>query len=177
MQVLGLCRFSNPAGGVFQRLHKTVKERCVYLYDPVRLGARFNSFKTIALPSIRGQADKDFRFLRLVGNTLPTALKEWLLEMTADVQKVEIIKKQIRPYQQVAQEFINSTRDPKPLLCAQFRLDDDNAACVEFVEDVKTVSERAHGLLEYNGKFAVDFNSEFAATASAEGLKTTLVQR
>ena len=40
-----------------------------------------------------------------------------------------------------------------------------------------SVSKRTRGMSEYNGKFAVDFNSGFAATAGAEGLKTTLLQR
>ena len=96
--------------------------------------------------------------------------------MTSDVLQVEIIERLSWPYRQNAQELINSIRDPEAFPCAQFRLDDDDAVGVEFFADLRTVSEPAHGLFEYNGKFAVDFNIGFAPTASAEGLKTTFLE-
>ena len=33
MQVIGICRFSYPAEGGFQRLHESLEERCAYMYE------------------------------------------------------------------------------------------------------------------------------------------------
>lgn len=37
MQVIGICRFSYPAEGGFERLHESLEERCSYLYEDERL--------------------------------------------------------------------------------------------------------------------------------------------
>ena len=57
MQVIGICRFSYPAEGGFQRLHESLEERCAYLYEDERLNKRFATLETVTLPSIRAQTD------------------------------------------------------------------------------------------------------------------------
>lgn len=53
MQVIGICRFSYPAEGGFQRLHESLEERCAYLYEDERLNKRFATLETVTLSSIR----------------------------------------------------------------------------------------------------------------------------
>lgn len=50
MQVIGICRFSYPAEGGFQRLHESLEERCAYLYEDERLNKRFSTLETVTLP-------------------------------------------------------------------------------------------------------------------------------
>ncbi|MEL0286791.1 MAG: glycosyltransferase, partial [Paracoccaceae bacterium] len=120
MQVIGICRFSYPAEGGVQREHKSLEERCAYLYDPTRLNVRFNCLETLTLPSIRGQSDADFTFAILIGDSLPEAAKDRLKTLTADIPQVQIIERESGPYRQITQEVIDSLRLPDAELCAQF---------------------------------------------------------
>ena len=68
MQVIGLCRFSYPALGGFQREHETIEQRKAFLYDEARLKHRLRLFQAFNLPSILAQTDTDFQYLILVGD-------------------------------------------------------------------------------------------------------------
>ena len=82
MQVIGLCRFSYPALGGFQRAHENIEQRKAYLYSKTRLQNRLRLFQCINLPSIVGQTDPDFTYLILTGDDLPEWALERLLELT-----------------------------------------------------------------------------------------------
>ena len=92
-----------PSGGGVQREHKSLEERCAYLYDPTRLNVRFNCLETLTLPSIRGQSDADFTFAILIGDSLPEAAKDRLKTLTADIPQVQIIERESGPYRRITQ--------------------------------------------------------------------------
>ena len=96
----------------------------------------FNCLETLTLPSIRGQSDADFTFAILIGDSLPEAAKDRLKTLTADIPQVQIIECESGPYQQITQAVIDSLRLPDAELCPQFRLDDDDAVSLQFVEDI-----------------------------------------
>ena len=175
MQVIGICRFSYPAEGGVQREHKSLEERCAYLHDPTRLNVRFNCLETLTLPSIRGQSDADFTFAILIGDSLPEAAKDRLKTLTADIPQVQIIERESGPYRQITQEVVDSLRLPDAELCAQFRLNDDDAVGLQFVEDIRTVTEKSSGLLDFGGKMALDFSTGFAVRPGKDGLRAALL--
>ena len=137
----------------------------------------FNCLETLTLPSIRGQSDADFTFAILIGDSLPEAAKDRLKTLTADIPQVQIIERESGPYRQITQEVVDSLRLPDAELCAQFRLDDDDAVGLQFVEDIRTVTEKSSGLLDFGGKMAVDFSTGFAVRPGKDGLRAALLHQ
>ena len=91
MQVIGLCRFSYPALGGFQREHETIEQRKAFLYNEARLKHRLRLFQAFKLPSILAQTDRNFQYLILVGDDLPTWARAQLDDLTAAVDHIKIL--------------------------------------------------------------------------------------
>lgn len=177
MQVIGICRLSYPAEGGFQRLHECLEERCAYLYEDERLNKRFATLETVTLPSIRSQTDKDFSFFVFIGSSLPQASKDRIYAAVRDIPQVQIIEREPGPYRTEMQSIFDEVRNPDAEICAQFRLDDDDAVGVDFVKDLRIAARRSQSILNYSGKIAIDFSSGFAATFTDRGVKLALIQK
>ena len=177
MQILGICRFSYPAMGGFQIEHDSIEARCRYLYAPERLNMRFSCFETLTLPSIRAQSDPNFTFAILIGDSLPRHAKDRLYAMTAHVPQIKIVERPSGPYRQVAQEVINSVRNWEAPICAQFRLDDDDAVHLDFIAELREAITHHKELFRYGRRFAIDFCSGYAVTPGRTGLKAAAVKQ
>jgi len=177
MQVLGLCRFSWPAIGGFQITHDTPQERARYLYAPARLEERFAYFESFTLPSLRGQTDPDFTLVVVIGPDLPEAPQRRLRALLASLPQAVV---QVHPpgqHRPVMQDAINAARRWDKRRCIQFRMDDDDAVNLRFVERLRAVTEDALPLIARHPAFAIDFNRGHVARPGAEGLHTEAVQR
>lgn len=169
MQVIGLCRFSYPAVGGFQVEHDTFEDRVAYLYDPARLEERFRTFQAFTLPALRAQTDPDFTFLVIIGDTLPHAYRDRLHGLLADMPQAVIQAHPPRPHRQVMQEAINAVRRGKgPSL--QFRMDDDDAVAVNYVDLLRDAARDVKGLLRNHRHIAIDFNQGFIARPGPDGI-------
>ena len=177
MQILGICRFSYPAVGGFQNEHNTVEARCNYLYSQERLNMRFSAFETFTLPSIRSQSDPNFTFAVLIGDSLPRHAKDRLYEVTANVPQIKIVERPSGPYRQVAQEVVNSVRNWEAPICAQFRLDDDDAVHLDFIAELRQVITHNQELFRYGRRFAIDFCSGYAVIPGRKGIKAAVVKQ
>ena len=177
MQILGICRFSYPAVGGFQNQHDTIEARCDYLYSPERLNMRFSAFETLTLPSIRSQSDPNFTFAILIGDNLPRHAKDRLYALTANVPQKKIVERPSGPYRQVAQEVVNSVRNWEAPICAQFRLDDDDAVHLDFISELRQVIPHNKELFRYGRRFAIDFCSGYAVLPGRTGIKAAAVKQ
>jgi len=85
--IVGICRFSflgkcdwaettGPDGGD----PALMARRRAMLYAGERLARRFAAFETLCLPSVRAQADPDFRFWLLTSPEMP---REWMERLRA----------------------------------------------------------------------------------------------
>lgn len=174
-QVIGLCRFSYPALGGFQRQHDTPQDRARFLYHPDRLEERFRLFESITLPSIRGQTDPDFRFLVVIGDDFPQRGR--LEALLADVPQAVIRAYPPRRHREVMREAINTLRDPVAPLSIQFRLDDDDAVNLRFVERLRGVTRDCRPLFMGNLKTGIDFTRGHVVRASHTGIEAEGVTR
>jgi len=174
-QVIGLCRFSYPALGGFQRQHDSPQDRARFLYDPARLDERFRLFETVTLPGIRGQTDPDFTFLVVIGEDFPR--RDRLEALLEDVPQAVIRAYPPRPHREVMREAINTLRDPDAPLSIQFRLDDDDGVNLRFVERLRGVTRSCRPLFLQNLKVAVDFNRGHVLRASDRGIEAEAVIR
>ena len=171
MQVIGLCRFSYPAEGGFQVEHGTIAERIAFLYDPARLEERFRTFESFTLPALRAQTDADFTFLVVIGDTLPAPFRARLADLLADMPQARLLARPPGPHRQVMQEVINDHRTGKgPSL--QFRMDDDDAVAVSYVEKLRAAARDIRGLLRNHRHVAIDFSQGHIARPGPFGIAT-----
>ncbi|NCX08570.1 MAG: hypothetical protein EBW37_11535 [Rhodobacteraceae bacterium] len=139
MQVIGLCRFSYPALGGFQREHETIEQRKAFLYDEAHLKHRLRLFRAFNLPSILAQTDTDFQYLILVGNDLPVWARDQLNDLTKWADHIKILPYPSHPHRQIAEQVILDHLDVAHAHSIQFRLDDD-AVHRTFIERLKTTA-------------------------------------
>lgn len=168
VEVLGICRFSWPGLGGFQTAHATLAERIAALHAPARLDARFRFFEGFTLPSLRAQTDPDFTFGVLIGEGFPA--RDRLAALLADVPQAVILERPPGPHRAVLREVAGALRRHPDRVCAQFRLDDDDAVGVHFVARLRAAAGHA-ALFEERGFYAVDFNHGWQATAGPEGIR------
>lgn len=173
MQVLGLCRFSVPSLGGFQVEHVSLEARRAMLYDPARLDLRTLWFEHVTLPSIRAQRDGDFVFVLMVGEDLPDPWRTRLARMVADVPQVRIVAAPPGQHRRICAEVVRAQVDPSAELVAEFRLDDDDAVAVDFVERVRQEAGALRSLFHRHGNAALDFSRGVVLEAGPEGVEVT----
>lgn len=176
-QVIGLCRFSYPAIGGFQIAHADAAERARHLYDPARLEARFRFFECVTLPCLHAQTDPDFTFLVVIGDDLPLRARERLFALLSELPQAVIQAHAPGPHRKVMQQAINRARGDSARPCLQFRLDDDDAVNLRFVERLREVAGDAHALAAQHRLLAIDFNHGHLLRPAAEGLRAAAVKR
>lgn len=158
MQVLGLCRFSYPCQGGFQIDHDTIADRIAFLFAPERLEERFALFETLHLPAIRAQTDPDFTYLVVTGEQLPPPYMDRLKALLVDIPQAILLPMPPMNHRDAMGLAIKAHIDHADGCTAQFRLDDDDAVAVDFVEKIRASWDDTKSFF-YRDKFvAVDFN-------------------
>ncbi len=173
MQVIGLCRFSYPGEGGFQVEHETLQDRIDYLYAPERMEERFRTFETITLPPLRAQTDSDFTFLIVIGHSLPDRYRDRLEALVADIPQVALQSHAPGPHRKVMQAAINLVRRDSRDPCLQFRMDDDDAVAVTYVEKLREAAQDLRKLSRRHRHVAIDFNQGYIARPGPSGLEVT----
>ncbi|MGV6850394.1 MAG: putative rhamnosyl transferase [Marinibacterium sp.] len=176
MQVIGLCRFSYAGEGGFQVEHDTIEERESYLFDPARLETRLRTFECFTLPSLKAQTDPDFTLAIVTGTGLPGPARARLEALAADLPQARILVCPPGPHRRVMQGAINSIRRGKgPSL--QFRMDDDDAVSVHFVERLRAAARDVRPLLHRVRHVAIDFNRGYVARPGPDGIAAAPINR
>ena len=159
IQMLGLCRFSYPSEvGAFRHTAQTMDELRAELYGRKRMATRFFFFEQIVLPALKVQTDPNFTLLLLAGDQMPDEHKERLRSLCSSVPQIEIVfAKEGRVHREICREVMVDHRDPSADIVAEFRIDDDDAVAVDFIEMGRSVIEASYGLSDQNGMLCVDF--------------------
>ncbi len=173
MQVIGLCRMSYPALGGFQTEHETTEERVRFLYAPERMAARLRAFEAFTLPALRAQTDPDFTLVVVIGDDLPQPWRGRIEGLLSTLPQAVIRALPPGRHRSVMQEVINEARDGRP--CLQFRMDDDDAVSVRFVEKARAAAAAAFGTRHRLA--AVDFTRGHSARPCAAGIEAEAVAR
>lgn len=170
MQVIGLCRFSYPALGGFQVEHDSPQARAAFLYAPERMEERFRTFAALTLPPLRAQTDPDFTLAIVVGEAMPEPLLARLLDLVEDMPQAVIIPRPPGRHREVMREVINLVREDRPLPSLQFRMDDDDAVSVRFVERLRAAGRDVAPVLARHRYVGIDFNTGFIARIGRKGI-------
>lgn len=177
MQVIGLCRFSYPAIGGFQVEHNSLEERMTFLYDRTRMEERFSLLETVTLPALKAQTDPEFNFVILIGDSLPTTYEARLRVLCADIPQITIRVEAPAQHRPLVRRVFNEARHDMSAPCLQFRLDDDDAVALDFVENLRKTARTSAALLAQHPYFAFDFNNGFLLRMDPDGLKAAEVIR
>lgn len=178
LQVLGLLRWSYPSNGeAFALEGETLEARRAELYADARLEERMFYLEHVILPCLAAQTDQNFRVVMLLGDRLPLKWRARVLEAVSKVRQVKpVFEAEGEQHRLVCRLAMMSHRNPEAGAVAEFRLDDDDAICVDFVEQVRRVYRQNRQLMNRQGKFCVDFVKGFGMTTGAEGVTLTPVQ-
>ncbi len=173
VQALGLCRWNYPsAPGAFQRDAQGGLEAIrAELYDPARLALRLFFLDHVVLPCLRAQTDPDFTVILLMGDQLPHETRAQVLEMIADIPQIRpVFAPEGQPHQDICRQVMQDAREPEARTVAEFRIDDDDAVAVDFIERTRDMFLRTKALFRSGGKLALDFNRGFILRTGHDGL-------
>ena len=170
MEVIGLCRFSYSGIGGFQVEHGSVQERMDYLYQPDRMEERFRTFEGMTLPSLKRQTDPDFTLLIVIGDSLSAEHRSRLQSLVSDLPQAVIKSYAPGPHRKVMQSAINDVRRFDGSPCLQFRMDDDDAVALSFVQKLRAVANDLRAFAGRHRHIAIDFNQGFIVRPGPLGL-------
>lgn len=174
VQVQGLCRWSYPSSsGAFKKEPDNADLTALrtHLYAPERLDLRLFFLEYVMLPALRAQTDKDFTLHLLMGDQLPQTYKQKVLALVADVPQIHpVFAPEGQSHQKICRQIMVDGRDQSGRIVAEFRLDDDDAVSVDFVELVRDNFFRVKGIWRHGGKLALDFNKGYILNVSRKGL-------
>lgn len=175
--VIGLCRFSYPGLGGFQRDRATPEAQARYLYHPARLDERFRLFEAVTLPSLRAQSDQDFTFLVVIGQDFPSERLARLQALLADMPQAVLQAHPPGRHRDVMSAAIASVRRDDAPFSLQFRLDDDDGIGSRFIARLRQTLRDAAPVFERHQRVAIDFNRGHVLRASAEGIRARAIMR
>ena len=176
VRTIGICRFSYPALGGFKRMHGSVAEREAYLYDPERMALRFAHFESLTLPSIAGQTNGDFTFLVVTGESLPEPWRTRLRDLASTVPQMRIVPLEPMRHRYAMRLAIKEALGDDDTESIQFRLDDDDAVSVAFVQSLRWFERNTRRMRRTWRNVAFEYNRGFAVRLSDCGIEAQEVQ-
>lgn len=178
VQVIGLCRFSVPSLGAFQSLPEEIAARRAALYDPLRLRLRMTWFEHVLLPGVLLQSDPDFTLVLLLGADLPDPAHSRLKALAAEVPQIRIVYAPPGEHRAVCAAAMRPLVDPQARIVAQFRLDDDDAICRNFVQRIRRDLALLDRMQGKHGALALDYAKGFVLRdeAGQVGVEPVLAQ-
>lgn len=179
IQFIGLCRFSYPSDPkAFRHGQDTVEGVRAALYASDRLEQRFFYFEQVCLPALRNQTAKGFEVLVLAGENLPDTYKRRLANCTADIPQIRtVFIEEGLPHAEVCHEAMMAMRDPGADMVAEFRMDDDDAIAIDFIEIAEENLQNLGALFQQRDRLCLDFSRGYLMAFGDEGLQAALMQQ
>ncbi|ARO14997.1 hypothetical protein BVG79_01653 [Ketogulonicigenium robustum] len=144
MIVAGVCRFSLVGRGDWkayqgksaEEVEAIALEQVKMLFTTERMNARLATFEHLTLASLRAQTDQDFIFVVLASKLMPKRFRERLEKICTAVPQVKLQffgltaagEAQKKVFRELGLKFAD---------VLQFRLDDDDCLCADYVEQMK----------------------------------------
>lgn len=144
MQLVGVCRFSLVGRGDWKEFQgKSAAEadaiaaaRAKELFTAERMEARLRSFEKLTLASLAAQTDPEFKFIVLASELMPEPYRARLRRLCDAVPQVVLRFFPIIAAP-AAQKAVFGELGLKYADVLQFRLDDDDCLCADFIELMK----------------------------------------
>lgn len=169
VQVLGLCRFSMLVNSAFQTTGNDLQANREILYDPQRLALRMRWFENLCLPPLLWQTDPDFTLILATGQDLPQPWLGRLREIAAAVPQIRLEEVAPDGHGAICKRLLEKHSDPAADVVAQFRLDDDDAVTLDYVQNVRDDHRLIAPLLRKTAPVAIDYTRGLVLQAQADG--------
>ncbi|OAN79906.1 hypothetical protein A8B78_11740 [Jannaschia sp. EhC01] len=167
--IQGLCRFSFPCTGGFKKYHASLEERRAALYARQRLDERTLWFEHIFLPPLRAQSDKDFTLHLLLGEDFPDPWRSRVEAAIKDVPQVKAHWREPGDHRAICRDVMWGGRDLNRAVVAEFRLDDDDAVAVDYVQQLRRSWGKVARLANFHGRVALDHGKGMVLEAQEDG--------
>jgi len=169
LQVQGLCRFSYPCTGGFKKYHEDFEQRRAVLYDPKRLDQRLLWFTRIGLPGIAAQTDGDFTLHMVIGDDMPNPWRDALMAAIRPVPQIRLHALPPMDHRAACRKVLLGAREGAAGHVAEFRLDDDDAVALTYVETLRRQHRRLMRLSNAKGRVALDHGRGAVVQAMPSG--------
>lgn len=160
-QVIGLVRFSLPTLSGFDKGGDGLQNLEAFLYDPERLMRRFYLFEKLCLPSLLTQSDPDFTCIFLVGENFPQEARDHLAMLIAPLADARIISRAHDHNYAAIRKTFDGLSDDGFSHRTSFRLDDDDALCVDYIKRLKKTAHKLKPMCQPKEPVAISFNRGF----------------
>ena len=140
MKIYGHCRFSYFGQSDTGREIATLEDAKAKLWNPERMAVRFHLFEHITLPSIRHQTDTDFQLVVTTSNEMPDAYQARLDALVADLPNVRVLRTSAPRIRAALLPIMREASEDHTVSACHFRLDDDDAVSVDYVERLRAVA-------------------------------------
>ena len=145
-QIVGLCRFSYLGVGGFEASKKGMEKVTAMLYDQKRMNRRFAFFEKLCLPSLAAQTDKDFNLVVLIGTSMPIRFRKRLKGLAGRYPFLQICALEPNgPLNATRRAYRRGLKDGADYITG-FRIDDDDAVAVDYIEKTRAVADQLIGL-------------------------------
>jgi len=161
VQIGGLIRFSCPfeesGFGSFKWQFGDMKEMLAALFETSRMEERFLYFEKVCLHTLRRQTNKNFTVGVLVSEHMPATHRHRMDKLLSDFPQARQVMVAIQPYRQAIEQGYAEVFDRDTPYRLSFRLDDDDAVAVDFIEQVYNKAPHLIGLSEGKNPVALSF--------------------
>ncbi len=137
VQIGGVIRFSVPCEGGFQKNPESRAEKLAKLYAPARMAQRFAYFERLCLHTLKRQTDQNFTLGILVGADMPARYRRQLDLLLQDFAPARVIVKPVMQHRPLMEQAYDAVFDQNTPYRLSFRLDDDDAVAVDYIETVR----------------------------------------
>ncbi len=141
-QIIGVCRFSYVGLGGFRAQRRGPEEAAEILYAPERMHRRFAYFQNICLPSLAAQTDMDFRLVVLIGDMMPLRYRRRLKALVERYPFMHICALHPSGPLHASRWAFRRGWDEKAKFVTGFRLDDDDAVAIDYIEKTRAVADQ-----------------------------------
>lgn len=168
-QIIGLIRFSYAGEtGWAGTLSDSDAERA-RLYDPARLERRLALFEALTVPCLLAQTDPAFDLVVLTGAALPDWASARLETALKDLSGVTVIKDVPRRHYAAVSDAIDTVRSGVDGTVVTFRLDDDDALDISYVQRLRQMAGRMAWMIGSGRPVALSFHRGFHLTLRSSG--------
>lgn len=172
VKVIGVIRFSVLAKGFAVNLYGGMEKLRRYLFDDASLEFRFHIFENLCLPSLLAQSDPDFELVLLTSEELPQWARDRLDSIVGPYPNFHVYAVPVDMQHRVIRAAYESVSTEGYSHRAAFRLDNDDALAMTFVERVKKISHTLLTLHDTDEPTAISFNRGFYIHLDPNGKNT-----
>jgi hypothetical protein len=157
-RIVGLVRFSYPALTGFVHHEADPASQVAFLYDPLRLEARFQFFEALTLPSLKAQTDPDFATVILTGKDLPDWAVKRLCKAMRDLPQSHLVQLPPMLHYSATQAAFATVPMTGFSHLTSFRLDDDDALDISHVTRLRQMAESLARTINPQRPFCIGHN-------------------